>query len=217
MPEPSTLAIVVAASLALTLMPGPSVLYIVARGVEGGRRAGLASAFGVGLGGLIHVGFAAIGLSALLASSATAFSVVKWAGVAYLAWLGLSRLLLPHGEESHDATTLEDEKNLSSVFWQGAVVDILNPKVALFFLAFLPQFVDASQGPVWAQMIVFGMTFTLVGLLTDGLYALLSGTVSEWLTRRREGRRFQRGQRYVSGAIYLLLAAASTATDSGKR
>lgn len=216
MPDLSTLAIVAAASLALTLMPGPSVLYIVARGVEGGRRTGLASAFGVALGGLVHVAFAAVGLSALLASSATAFSAVKWAGIVYLAWLGLSRLLPPRGEEEHDAKTFAGEKNLRSVFWQGALVDILNPKVVLFFLAFLPQFVAPSQGPVWAQMIVFGLTFTLVGLLTDGLYALLSGTASEWLRSKNEGRRFRRGQRYISGAIYLLLAAASTATDSGK-
>jgi len=210
-PDPHTLALFVAATLALTLTPGPGVLYIVARGAEGGRRAGLASALGVGVGGLVHVAFAAFGLSAVLASSATAFAVVKWLGVAYLLWLGLSRLLGGGGAEAGPAAA---ETGLRGVFWQGALVDVLNPKVALFFLAFLPQFVDPSRGPVWAQALLLGLTFALVGLCTDSLYALLSGTVATRLGRG--GSAVGRWGRRASGCVYLALGAASAASGPAK-
>lgn len=215
MPDISTLALFAAASLALTLVPGPAVLYIVARGVEGGRASGLASALGVGAGGLAHVVFAVAGLSALVASSATAFSVVKWLGVAYLLWLGLSRLLGGDAEresEPPDATRV----GLPGAFFQGVLVNVLNPKTALIFLAFVPQFVEPSRGTASAQIALLGAVFVLLALFTDCLYALLSGTASEWLKRKNEGQRFRRGQRYLSGGIYLALAAASAATGSGK-
>ena len=213
MPDAATFGVVVAATLALSLTPGPAVLYIVARGVEGGRLAGLVSAFGICAGGLVHVAFAAVGLSALLASSATAFAVVKWLGVAYLLWLGVSRLL--GGDEQNSASQVE-ESSLRAVFWQGVLVDVLNPKVALFFLAFLPQFVEPSRGPVWAQMILLGLTFAVVTLFTDGLYALLSGTAADWLRRRNESPRFRRAGRYASGSVYLALGAATAISGSGK-
>ena len=213
MPDAATFGVVAAATLALSLTPGPAVLYIVARGVEGGRLAGLVSAFGICAGGLVHVAFAAVGLSALLASSATAFAVVKWLGVAYLLWLGLSRLL--GGDEQNTAGRVE-ESSLRAVFWQGVLVDVLNPKVALFFLAFLPQFVEPSRGPVWAQMILLGLTFAVVALFTDGLYALLSGTAADWLRRRNESPHFRRAGRYASGSVYLALGAATAISGSGK-
>ncbi len=211
MPEISTLAVFVIASLALLVVPGPAVLYIVTRSVEGGRVAGLASALGVGIGGLIHVIFAAVGLSALLASSAIAFSVVKWLGAAYLVWLGLSRLL---GGDEHYAPAPAEERSLSGIFWQGALVNVLNPKAALFFLAFVPQFVDPVQGPAWVQILVLGLTFVAMALCTDALYALLSGTAGGWL--RRSGARFRRWQRYVTGTIYIALGAATAVSGSGK-
>ncbi|CAA9494215.1 MAG: Putative threonine efflux protein [uncultured Rubrobacteraceae bacterium] len=213
MPDASTYGLFIAASLALTLVPGPAVLYIVARSVEGGRWAGLVSVLGVGVGGLVHVFFAAAGLSAVLASSATAFSVVKWLGVAYLVYLGLQRILA--GEEGDAEITVEREP-LSRVFSQGMIVNILNPKTALFFLAFLPQFVDPSRGAATAQIALLGITFVVLALCTDGLYALLSGTAADWLRRRNENPWFRRGQRYVSGAVYLALGAAAAATGSGK-
>lgn len=202
-----------AATLAMTLTPGPAVLYIVARGVEGGRPAGLASALGIAVGGLAHVVFAAVGLSALVASSATAFAVVKWLGVAYLVWLGLSRML-GSGDE-HDGTPLPttEARGLRGVFLQGVLVDVLNPKVALFFLAFLPQFVDPSGGAAWAQILVLGLTFAAVGLLTDTLYALLSGTLGGWLKSR--GAAARRWERYVAGSTYLALGAASAVSGTG--
>jgi threonine/homoserine/homoserine lactone efflux protein len=209
----TTFGLFVAASLALTLVPGPAVLYIVARSVEGGRLAGLASVLGVGAGGVVHVLFAAVGLSAILASSAAAFSVVKWLGVAYLVWLGLRRFF--SRDDGSTAVTVEGEP-LSRVFSQGVIVNVLNPKTALFFLAFLPQFVDPSRGAVPLQIALLGTTFVALALFTDGLYALLSGTAASWLRRKNESPRFRRGQRYLTGGVYLALGAAAAASGSGK-
>ena len=213
MPDATTYAIFVATSLALTLVPGPAVLYIVARSVEGGRPAGLVSVLGIGAGGLVHVVFAALGLSALLVSSATAFAAVKWLGVAYLIYLGINRFLAR--DEEATAVTVGSEP-LGRVFSQGVVVNVLNPKTALFFLAFLPQFVDPSRGAVPAQIALLGTTFVVLALLTDGLYALLSGTAADWLRRRNESPRFRRAGRYASGTVYLALGAATAISGSGK-
>jgi threonine/homoserine/homoserine lactone efflux protein len=213
MPDATTYGLFILASLALTLVPGPAVLYIVARSVEGGRPAGLISVLGIGAGGFVHVAFAALGLSALLVSSATAFAVVKWLGVAYLISLGIGRLLARDEEEA--APTVGNEP-LRRVFSQGVIVNVLNPKTALFFLAFLPQFVDPSRGAVTAQIALLGTTFVVFALCTDGLYALLSGTAADWLRRKSEGRRLRRAARYVSGSVYLALGAATAISGSGK-
>ena len=214
MPDASTYGLFVVAALALLLVPGPAVVYVVARSVEGGRPAGLVSVLGVELGTLVHVAFAAAGLSAILASSATAFSVVKWLGVAYLIWLGLQRLLAR--DESGDALPDVRPEPLARVFGQSVLIQVLNPKVALFFLAFLPQFVDPSRGAAWTQVVVLGGTLAALGLLTDGLYALLGGTAGDWLKRNNASARFRHAQRYVSGGIYLALGAVAAATGSGK-
>jgi threonine/homoserine/homoserine lactone efflux protein len=211
MRDPTTFGLFVAAALALLLVPGPAVFYVVTRGVEGGRLVGLVSCLGIEVGTLAHAAFAAVGLSALLASSVTAFAVVKWLGAAYLIWLGLKRLF-GRGEEA--IPTAVEPEPLPHVFSQGVIVQILNPKVALFFLAFLPQFVDPSHGDTWTQILVLGATLAALGLLTGGLYALLGGTASAAL--RRRGGRFRRVQRYFSGGVYLALGAASAASCSGK-
>ena len=213
MPDATTYGLFVAASLVLTLVPGPAVLYIVARSVEGGRPAGLVSVLGIGAGGFVHVAFAALGLSALLVSSATAFAVVKWLGVAYLIYLGIGRFLARKGEDV--AVTVGDEP-LTRAFSQGMIVSVLNPKTALFFLAFLPQFVDPSRGAVTAQIALLGTTFVVIALCTDGLYALLSGTAADWLRRRNESPGFRRAGRYLSGSVYLALGAATAISGSGK-
>jgi threonine/homoserine/homoserine lactone efflux protein len=211
-PDATTFGLFVAASLALTLVPGPAVLYIVARSVEGGRPAGLVSVLGIGVGGLVHVLFAALGLSAILASSATLFAVIKWLGVAYLIYLGIGRLL---ARDEGDAGTVEGEPP-SRVFSQGVLVNVLNPKTALFFLAFLPQFVDPSRGAALAQVVLLGTTFVLLALCTDGLYALLAGTAADWLRRRNESPGFRRGRRYLSGGVYLALGLATAVSGGGK-
>src|SRR5918994_1423790 len=215
MPDATTFALFVAAALALLLVPGPAVFYVVARSVEGGRITGLVSVLGIELGTLVHVVFAAAGLSAVLASSATAFSIVKWLGAAYLVWLGLQHLLAPEESDTETPQT-GGEARLPRVFAQSVLVQVLNPKVALFFLAFLPQFVDPSRGAAWTQVMVLGGTLAALGLLTDGIYALLGGTAGDWLKRKNASARFRRAQRYVSGGVYLALGAAAAATGPGK-
>lgn len=210
MPDASTFALFVVAALVLLIVPGPSVLYIVARSVEGGRTTGFVSVLGIQTGALVHIAFATLGLSAILASSAFAFSVVKWLGAAYLVWLGLRRIF---GDEEEGDVAAEPER-LSRVFSQGVIVNTLNPKTALFFLAFLPQFVDPARGAAWAQIMLLGATFVILALCSDGLYALISGTAGGWLRRKMEGADFRRGQRYLSGGVLIALGAVAAA--SGK-
>ena len=211
MPDASTFALFIVAALVLLVVPGPSVLYIVARSIEGGRTAGLVSVLGVQTGAMVHIAFAAVGLSAILASSAVAFSVIKWLGAVYLVWLGLRRIF---GRDEEEGDVAVEPAPLSRVFSQGVIVNILNPKTALFFLAFLPQFVDPARGAAWTQILLLGATFVILALCSDGLYALLSGTAGGWLRRRMKGATFRRGQRFVSGGI--LIALGAVAAVSGK-
>jgi threonine/homoserine/homoserine lactone efflux protein len=211
MPDASTYALFVAAALALLLVPGPAVVYVVARSVSGGRLTGLVSVLGIELGTLTHVAFAAAGLSAIVASSVVAFSVVKWLGAAYLVYLGLKQIFGRGGGEEEAPSTGSGESRVR-VFYQSVLVQILNPKVALFFLAFLPQFVDPSRGAAWIQIVVLGATLAFLGLITDGLYALLGGTAGAWI--RKRGGSMRRAGRYVTGGIYIALGAV--AAISGK-
>ena len=212
MPDASTFALFVAAALVLLLVPGPAVIYVVARSVEGGRLTGLVSVLGVELGTLLHVVFAAAGLSAIVVSSAAAFSVVKWLGAAYLIWLGLKSILGRDGGD--EETPSGGGGNRFRVFSQSVLVQVLNPKVALFFLAFLPQFVDPSRGAAWIQIVVLGATLAILGLFTDGLYALLGGTAGEWVRKQSVGAGLRRAGRYVTGGVYIALGAV--AAVSGK-
>jgi threonine/homoserine/homoserine lactone efflux protein len=209
MPEPHTLLVFSAAALALLVVPGPAVLYIVTRSVDQGRTAGLVSVLGIHLGSVAHVAAAAAGLSALLLSSAVAFSVVKYAGAAYLVFLGIRTLV--RREEALDPDADPPRASLRRIFWQGTVVNVLNPKTALFFLAFLPQFVDVDRGPVWIQMVALGVTFILLGMVSDATYALVAARAGRWL---RTSPRFRRTQRYVSGGIYVSLGAAAALSGS---
>jgi threonine/homoserine/homoserine lactone efflux protein len=213
MPDVPTFALFVAAALALLLLPGPAVIYVVARSVEGGRLTGLVSVLGVELGTLLHVVFAAAGLSAIVVSSAVAFSVVKWLGAAYLVWLGLRQILGRDGGDQEAPLSGSGENRLR-VFSQSVLVQVLNPKVALFFLAFLPQFVDPSRSAAWTQVVVLGTTLATLGLFTDGLYALLGGTAGEWIRKQRAGAGLRRARRYVTGGVYIALGAV--AAISGK-
>ena len=213
MPDVPTFALFVAAALALLLVPGPAVIYVVARSVEGGRLTGLVSVLGVELGTLLHVVFAAAGLSAIVVSSAVAFSVVKWLGAAYLVWLGLRQILGRDGGDQEAPLSGSGENRLR-VFSQSVLVQVLNPKVALFFLAFLPQFVDPSRSAAWTQVVVLGTTLATLGLFTDGLYALLGGTAGEWIRKQRAGAGLPRARRFVTGGVYIALGAV--AAISGK-
>jgi threonine/homoserine/homoserine lactone efflux protein len=209
MPAPETLLLFAPVCLGLLVIPGPAVLYIVTRSIDQGRSAGLASVLGIHTGSLVHVAAAAAGLSALLVSSAVAFSVVKYAGAAYLVVLGVRKLL----ERDRADVDLETApaRSLRSIYLQGIVVNVLNPKTALFFLAFLPQFVDVERGAVWSQMVVLGFAFIALGMLSDGTYALVAARAGRLL---RSSPRYVKTQRYVSGGIYIGLGAVAAFAGS---
>jgi threonine/homoserine/homoserine lactone efflux protein len=206
MPSPAHLAVFALAALALLLVPGPAVLYVVTQSIDRGRRAGLASVGGIFSGTLVHIAAATVGLSALLASSAVAFDVVKYAGAAYLIVVGLRRLL---GREAAAEVEAPRDRSLGRLYRQGIVVNVLNPKTALFFFAFLPQFVDPSRSAA-PQIAVLGLLWVLVGLCSDGLYAVLSGTVGA-VVRGRPG--FARVQRWVTAFVLIGLGIAAALTS----
>jgi threonine/homoserine/homoserine lactone efflux protein len=208
MPDTATFAVFAVAAVTLLLIPGPAVLYIVSRSLGQGRAAGFASVAGIHVGSLLHVAAAALGLSALLVSSALAFDAVRYLGAAYLVWLGLQRLL---ARDEAAGPTRQARDRLGRIFAQGVVVNVLNPKTALFFFAFLPQFVDPSAGAVPLQVVVLGATFTGIGLVTDGAYALLAATGAGWL-RGRLG--VARASRLVSGGVLVGLGVTTALAGS---
>ena len=205
---PDRLALFVGAALVLLLVPGPAVLYIVTRSIHQGRRAGFVSVLGIHLGTLVHITAATAGLSALLVSSATAFTVVKLAGAAYLIGLGLWTIVSRKAETD---VALGGERRLRRVFTQGVVVNVLNPKTALFFLAFLPQFVDPHRGHAALQIALLGLTFAALGMVTDSIWAIAAGTAGDVL---RRSRRFALVQRYVSGTVFVGLGVVTAFAGS---
>jgi threonine/homoserine/homoserine lactone efflux protein len=205
----ATLSIFMTASIALLLTPGPAVMYVVTRSIDQGRKAGLISVLGIEVGGLFHALAATLGLSAILLSSALAFDIVKYLGAAYLIFIGIRTLLTKPEVE----TQVVERKSLWRIFSQGVVVNVLNPKTALFFFAFLPQFVDPARGSSTLQFLILGLIFVGLAALTDGMYAILAGSAAHWL---RENQRFLRWRRYFSGPVYIglgLTAALATRTD----
>jgi threonine/homoserine/homoserine lactone efflux protein len=205
-PDASTLALFAAASLALAVVPGPAVLYIVARSVDQGRAAGLVSALGIAVGGLVHVIVATVGLSSLLASSATAFTVVKYGGAAYLVFLGVRRLITREEAVDEIARAPRGRRRL---FLDGVVVNVLNPKTALFFLAFLPQFVDPDAAAAPLQIFALGLVFVAIALCSDSLWALAAGTLGGWL---RRSRWYLGVKRWVTGTIFVGLGLSTART-----
>ena len=206
--ESSQLYLFLGASLALLLAPGPAVLYIVARSINQGRLAGIVSVLGVETANFLHASAAALGLSAILVSSALAFDVVKYLGTAYLIYLGIRKVL--HREEESRQEAAKQE-SLSRIYSQGFVVNLLNPKTALFFFAFLPQFINPISGPVTLQMFVLGVMFVLMAIVTDGCYALVASSIAGKL---KNNRNFEQTQRYFTGLIYIGLGLATAFTGS---
>ncbi|HET8673613.1 MAG TPA: LysE family translocator [Thermoleophilaceae bacterium] len=208
LPGGSHLLLFISSAVVLLLVPGPAVLYIVSQSVTHGRRAGLAAVGGVHVGSCVHVAAATLGLSALLVSSAVAFSAVKLAGAAYLVFLGVQRLLERGGAGQPVTGALRSH---GQIFREGIVVNVLNPKTALFFFAFLPQFVnpDHSAAP---QIALLGLIWIAIGLLSDGLYALLAGTLGAAVRGRPW---FARAQRVVTGLV--LIGLGVTAALTGRR
>jgi len=202
----STLIPFVIASAILVLIPGPAVLYIVSTGIGRGRRMALASMLGIETGALFHVAAAAVGLSAVVASSVVAYSVVKYAGAAYLIYLGVKTLR--NRDDSHPLL-IPGASSARGAFRRGVVVNILNPKLALFFLAFLPQFVVPARGSVAIQLLLLGLLFIAVAIVIDGVYALSSGLIGNLLNR---SERFGKIQKKVAGITYLALGATAAVT-----
>jgi len=203
MPALSTYALFLAAGIGLLAIPGPAVLYVVGRSIDQGRRAGLVSVLGISTGTLVHITAATVGLSSLVLASAVAFNAVKYVGAAYLVFLGVRRLLTRAGDEALHGTA---PRSLRRLYADGVVVNVLNPKTIVFIFAFLPQFVDVSRGHVWLQVLVLGLSFALLGMMSDSLYAVVAGSVAE---RLRGSRRVARFQLWFGGGILVALGLAA--------
>lgn len=206
----TTLALFLPAVLLLLITPGPVVLYIVTRSIDQGRRAGLVSVLGSEIGNLVHVLAAALGLSAILLSSTLAFDVVKYLGAAYLVYLGIRKLLA--SDEAARQTV--QPAPLRRIFFQGIAVAVLNPKTALFFFAFLPQFVDSSKGALALQVLLLGLIMLAMAIISDSCYALAAGTIGAQLNR---SRLFPRIQRYFTGSVYIGLGLAALFSGGNRK
>ncbi len=206
----SNLPVFLLAALILLLTPGPAVLYIIARSMDQGRLAGFVSVLSIEVGNSFHVLAAALGLSAIILSSALAFTVVKYLGAAYLVYLGLRRLFTR--DQTREIANFQPQ-SLKRIFSQGVLVAILNPKTALFFLAFLPQFVDPSTGSVTVQLLTLGGMFVMMAIMTDGMYALLASTAGGWLKRNNS---FLRAERYVVGSMYIGLGVTAALSHNSR-
>lgn len=207
MPSPAPLVIFVVAALALNISPGPDMLYVIARSLEHGRRAGIVSALGIGAGTLVHMLVTAVGLSAILLSSPITYELIRYAGAAYLAYLGVRMLVVKASKASNEtdektSVSTHSDLKLRRVFRQGALTNILNPKVALFFLAFLPQFVDQSKGSVAIQIILLGLLFDTSGTSVNVIVAALAGRFRDAIKNRSGLKRFQK---LVPAAILIAL------------
>ena len=193
------------ASLALLIIPGPAVLYVINRSISDGRSTALAAVAGLEIGNFVHVIAATLGLSAVIAASAAAFGVVKWIGAGYLIYTGIRTLSRKPATFNQEQKTLTRRKS----FTQGIVVNTFNPKVALFFLSFLPQFIDTEKGSTALQSLVLGSIFVLLGMCSDGLYAILASALRGLLLR---GKSLPFVQRYVAGSVFVLLGVIAAST-----
>ena len=193
------------ASLALLVIPGPAVLYIINRSVADGRNVALTAVAGLEIGNFMHVIAATVGLSAVIATSAAAFSAVKWIGAGYLIYIGIRTL----ATKPQAVNQLNDPMSRRRAFTQGIVVNTFNPKVALFFLSFLPQFIDANRGSAALQSLVLGSTFVVLGCISDSLFAILASALRGTLLR---GKSLPFVQRYVAGSVFIALGAIASTT-----
>ncbi len=186
--------------LLLNLTPGNDMLYIITRSSGQGTKAGIISALGIGSGCIVHIFAAVIGLSALIAQSALAFTIIKYAGAAYLIYLGIKSVLA----KERSLVINKDIQQLSykKIFWQGFLTNILNPKVALFFLAFLPQFINIHKDNASVQILFLGIWFDVVGTLVNILVALLFGKIGIWLSKSPT---FIQWQKRITGSILIAL------------
>ncbi len=186
------------ASLMLNITPGNDMLFVIARSTSQGVKAGIISSLGIGVGCMVHIFAAVIGLSALIAQSAVAFSVIKYIGAGYLVYLGV--LAVISKRNTLNISTQKEKITYSKMFWQGAITNVLNPKVALFFLAFLPQFIDISAKHAWPQILFLGVWFDAGGTLVNILVAILFGRAGVWFSKSAW---FQKWQNKITGVILI--------------
>ena len=199
--EFSQLALFMAATLALNLTPGPDMLYVATRSLGQGRRAGLASALGIGVGGLVHITAATLGLSALISYSATAFMTIKFVGAAYLIYLGIKTFVSKSGPV---LGRIDNQDSPRKMFWQGVITNVLNPKVALFFLSFIPQFVHAEHGSTTMQIATLGIVFDISGTSVLLVVGAFFGRAGAWLERHPG---FWKVQKWFTGSVFIALGA----------
>lgn len=206
MPSIETMMVVALAGLALSASPGPSMLYVLSRSVGQSRAAGLASAVGLGLGGVVLAVVAALGLAAVFQQSATAYQLLTFAGAAYLVWLGGQMILERDAPQPADAPIRPVEKrSYASIVWQGVLVEVMNPKTVLFFMAFIPPFVETSKGDVWLQMLVLGILVPLTAVPSDLVVAFIGGSLAKTVNGNRAIRI---GLRWVGGLFLIGIAAS---------
>lgn len=205
----NSLLLFVVACLSINLIPGPDVIYIVSNTMKGKMASGMKAAFGLGAGYFLHTLAACLGLSAVILSSALAFSIIKWLGAAYLVYLGI-KALISMWKGSSQLVADETAPATNNVFMQGVVVSVLNPKVALFFLSFLPQFIDLTQGSVSAQLLAYGVIFSVLATLCNLVYAV----AGSWLLSGAKSQRFSRSLEGVSGVLLIGLAGKIALSDA---
>lgn len=200
------------AAVLLAIAPGPGMLYVLARSLAGGKREGVLSALGTFLGGMVHVIAAALGISIILARSAAAFAVVKYAGAAYLCILGVRLILDARRDRGEMADTIQPTvKPARNPLWQGVATEVLNPKTALFFLSFIPQFVDRTNGHVFLQFVMLGTISVVLNTTADLIVIALAGPLGEKI---RSSPKFRRRQRTVTGAIMIGLGTYLATSES---
>jgi threonine/homoserine/homoserine lactone efflux protein len=202
------------AAVLLAIAPGPGMLYVLARSLAGGKREGVLSALGTFLGGMVHVFAAALGVSIVLAKSAIAFATVKYVGAGYLCFLGIRMILDAWKEKAHDSETSdvpEETKPARNPLWQGVATEVLNPKTALFFLSFIPQFVNRGGGHVFLQFVTLGTLSVVMNTTADLIVIALAGPLGE---RIRSSATFRRRQRTVTGAIMIGLGTYLAASEN---
>lgn len=211
MPDSTSIILFIAAASVLLIVPGPAVIYIVNRSLDQGKLAGIVSVLGIGTGTLIHIAAAALGISAVLASSVVAFNALKYAGALYLIYLGLQKFF---SKEELILNNGYRKTQLQKVYYQGIIVNLLNPKTALFFLAFLPQFINHTKGNVTSQILFLGFLLVLMGMISDGLYALLAGYLGTMIKKKAE---LLKTRKYLSGTIYFALGIAAVLSGTSKK
>lgn len=188
------------ASIILCIVPGPDMVYLLSRSIAQGKRAGVMAALGINVGAYVHLFAAIIGLSAILATSAFAFTVIKWLGAAYLIYIGI-QAILSSNPLNLETGKLQQQKD-ATIFWQGFLSDVLNPKVALFFLAFLPQFIEPNSNNPTLQLLTLGLTVNIIGITTNLLLVYFSALVTKKL---RNNKLVSRWLSKVMGSIFILL------------